>query len=280
MHPLLARLPFIRRPFHQRDVARRERDRLLAEQGALIAERDALKLELQNARAAQPARVAQPDPHSVNAEDLEARGLPSAKIFCIGFGKTGTTSLEAFFRGLGFKLGDQAAGELLIREWAARNFEPIVALARTAQVFQDIPFGLPFTFVALDSAFPGAKFIHSVRDDAAQWYRSITRFHTNIGEKDRLPTADDLKEYPYRYKGWLFEAMQLIYGTPEQEPYDKARLTAAYEGHNRAIAEYFRHRPESLLTINAADARAAEKILHFLGMAYTGQTMPHLNRSD
>ncbi len=88
MHPLLARLPFIRRPFHQRDVARRERDRLLAEQGALIAERDALKLELQNARAAQPARVAQPDPHSVNAEDLEARGLPSAKIFCIGFGKT------------------------------------------------------------------------------------------------------------------------------------------------------------------------------------------------
>jgi SAM-dependent methyltransferase len=31
MHPILARIPFIRRPFYQRDVARRERDRALRE---------------------------------------------------------------------------------------------------------------------------------------------------------------------------------------------------------------------------------------------------------
>jgi SAM-dependent methyltransferase len=49
MHPLLARLPFIRRPFYQRDKARLERDALLVAQNALLAERDALKLELRNA---------------------------------------------------------------------------------------------------------------------------------------------------------------------------------------------------------------------------------------
>jgi hypothetical protein len=205
--------------------------------------------------------------------------ISDAKIFCIGRGKTGTTSLEVFFRERGLKLGDQAAGELLVRDWASRNFDPIIALARTAQVFQDVPFGLPFTFVALDMAFPGSKFILSVRESAEEWYQSLTRFHTLIIGKDRLPTADDLKECPYRYKGWLFEAMQLIYGISEREPYERERLIEVYENHNRQVREYFRHRPGSLLVINLSDGAAAQKIMEFVGMVYAGETMPHLNRS-
>jgi Sulfotransferase domain len=204
--------------------------------------------------------------------------LPSAKVFCIGRGKTGTTSLEAFFRGLNFQLGDQAVGELLIRDWAVRNFDPIIAFSRSAQVFQDVPFSLPFTFIALDMAFPGSKFILSVRDDAEQWYRSLTRFHTNAVGKGRLPTADDLKEYPYRHKGWVFEALQLNYGISENEPYEKQRLINAYASHNETIVNYFRYRPESLLTVNLSDAQAAKKIMNFVDMPYTGQTMPYLNR--
>jgi SAM-dependent methyltransferase len=50
MHPLLARIPYIRRPFSQRDVARRERDDAVAERDLLIKERDALRLELADAR--------------------------------------------------------------------------------------------------------------------------------------------------------------------------------------------------------------------------------------
>jgi len=38
------------------------------------------------------------------------------KIFCIGPAKTGTTSLAAFFDGLGFGVGDQPAGERLVHE--------------------------------------------------------------------------------------------------------------------------------------------------------------------
>jgi Sulfotransferase domain len=205
--------------------------------------------------------------------------LPSTKIFCVGLGKTGTTSLEVFFSTLGFELGDQAKGEMLVRDWAVRNFEPIIALARTAQVFQDVPFSLPFTFVILDWAFPDSKFILSVRDDAEQWYRSMIRFHTKLIGKNRIPTADDLKEFPYRYNGWLFEARKLIYGVSEEDPYDKTRVLKLYESHHSAVSEYFRHRPESLLAVNVSDADAAEKIMAFLGLPYAGQKMPHLNRS-
>jgi Sulfotransferase domain len=202
-----------------------------------------------------------------------------AKIFCIGANKTGTTSLEAFFKTLGCVLGNQAEGELLIRHWAVRNFAPIVELARSAQVSQDMPFSLPFTYVALDEAFPTAKFILSVRDNAEQWYRSLTRFHAQLIGKGRLPTANDLKDCPYRYRGWLFEAMQLIYGISEKEPYEKVRLIAQYDSHNRSVADYFRLRPEALLTLNLSETDAATKIMTFLELPFTGETMPHLNRS-
>jgi Sulfotransferase domain len=203
----------------------------------------------------------------------------AAKVFCIGSNKTGTTSLEAFLKSLGFALGDQAAGELLVHDWAVRNFEPIIALARSAEAHQDIPFSLPFTFIALDQAFPGSKFILSVRNDAEQWYHSLTGYHEMVIGKGRRPTADDLKDCPYRYKGWLFEVMQLIYGVSEQAPYEKSLLITQYENHNRTVAEYFRSRPESLLIVNLEEENAAERIMDFLSLPYAGETMPHLNRS-
>jgi Sulfotransferase domain len=201
------------------------------------------------------------------------------KIFCIGAAKTGTTSLAAFFEGLGFAVGDQSAGELLVHEWARRNFIPIIAFARTAQVFQDIPFSLPFTFQALDQAFPGSKFIMSVRRDAEEWYGSLTRFATQLINKGRLPTADDLKEFPYHHKGWAFESAKLIYDVSEDDLFNRARFMKAYESHIDSVTEYFRHRPESLLRINVAAADAVERIMAFLEMPYRGETMPHLNRT-
>jgi SAM-dependent methyltransferase len=59
MHPLLARFPLIRRPFYQRDIARQELDILLAERAALIAERDSLRLELQEVQEEKPAKLSQ-----------------------------------------------------------------------------------------------------------------------------------------------------------------------------------------------------------------------------
>ena len=206
-------------------------------------------------------------------------GLSESKIFCIGAGKTGTTSLESFFRSLGFRVGDQAKGELLVHEWAVRNFAPIIALAEAAQFFQDIPFSCPFTFQAMDTAFPGSKFILSVRDDAEEWFASVTRFHTKIIGKGRLPTADDLKEFPYRYKGWLWEAVKVIYGVSEEEPYRKDFLIDWYTRHNDEVKRYFAYRRDSLLVVNVSDQRAAEQLMTFVGLPYKGEQMPHLNPS-
>jgi hypothetical protein len=202
------------------------------------------------------------------------------KVFCVGAGKTGTTSLEAFFGSLGFRVGDQTSGELLLREWAVRNFEPILRLAETAEFFQDVPFCCPYTFQALDGAFPDSKFILSVRGSAEEWFASLVRFHTKLVDKGRLPAAEDLRQFPYRYKGWMFEALTLVFGVSEENLYDRDVLIAAYARHNESVIRYFAHRPGSLLVVKLADKTAAQQIIEFVGLNYEGQIMPHLNRSD
>jgi hypothetical protein len=201
------------------------------------------------------------------------------KIFCIGPAKSGTTSLAAFFKGLGFAVGDRQVGERLVHEWARRNFAPIIALSQTARVFQDIPFNLPFTFQALDQAFPDSKFILSVRHDAEEWYGSLTRFATQRVGKGRLPTADDLKAFVYHYEGWALEAAKLIYDVSEHDIFNKAQLIKTYESHIDSVTRYFRHRPKSLLTINVAATDAVERLMAFVEVPYRGQTMPYLNRT-
>ena len=99
------------------------------------------------------------------------------KIFVIGSNKTGTTSLGAALKNLGFRLGSQLEAELLLDDWAQRNFRRLIKYCRSAEAFQDIPFSLDYTFQAMDAAFPNSKFILSVRDSADQWYQSLTRFH-------------------------------------------------------------------------------------------------------
>ena len=85
------------------------------------------------------------------------------KVFCIGQNKTGTTSVEAVLKQLGYKMGNQAKAELLIHDWAKRDFKEIVKFCRSADAFQDIPFSNDFTYEILDYAFPDSKFILTVR---------------------------------------------------------------------------------------------------------------------
>ena len=105
---------------------------------------------------------------------MRSAGKP--KVFGIGRNKTGTTSLKRAMLELGYVVGDQQAGESLLRAWARRDFRRIASYCRTGQFFQDIPFSLPFTFQAMDMLFPGSKFILTVRDPES-WYQSMVKFH-------------------------------------------------------------------------------------------------------
>ncbi|NIA69270.1 hypothetical protein HBA54_11775 [Pelagibius litoralis] len=213
----------------------------------------------------------------MNGQEMSTRH--DAKVFCIGRNKTGTTSLGAVLKKAGFLLGNQAAGESLIYDWGAGRFDRIVDLCKSAQAFQDIPFSLPKTFEVLDASFPGSRFILSVRKNADEWYGSVIRFHTKIVGKGRVPTPEDLKNFGYRHRGWIWNNMKLVYGIDENTLYDERIYKQHYDQHNEQVIEHFRQRPDDLLVVNLSDEQAECRLGTFLGLSNFEGLLPHLNRT-
>lgn len=203
----------------------------------------------------------------------------SPKIFCIGHNKTGTTSLGAVLQDFGYKLGFQGESEILMADWVVRDFRRIIKFCKTADVFQDVPFSLDFTYQAVDQAFPGSKFILTVRNDPDEWFDSLVRFYRKIIGVNGTPSANDLKKYEGGGIGWLWRFQNYVYDANEDNLFDRSLYKKYYQNHNARIVEYFRYRQMDFLVLNLSDPSAMRSLCNFLGMKYTGQVMPHLNRS-
>ncbi|MGZ4035071.1 MAG: sulfotransferase, partial [Bacteroidia bacterium] len=121
------------------------------------------------------------------------------KIFCVGFNKTGTTSLKKALEDLNYTVGNQSAGEWMVDDWAKRDFSALDQFCKTADAFQDIPFSFPFTYMYLDQKFKGSKFILTERDSAEEWYNSLLNFHSKLWGRNGVPTKNDLLESTYIY---------------------------------------------------------------------------------
>ena len=166
-------------------------------------------------------------------------GTPrTTKVFCVGSGRTGTTSLASFFDTLGYRVGAQHKGEALLRRWAEGDYAPIVTLAESRGFLPRPALQLPATFQAMDTAFPGSKFILTWRQPD-EWYRSLTTFHTALVGKGHLPTAEELNEFSYIHTGWILEALRLVYGISQDDPYNRDRPIRSYEQHGENVKSLF-----------------------------------------
>ena len=201
------------------------------------------------------------------------------KIFCIGYGKTGTTSLEKALMELGYVMGNQAEAELLINNWAYRDFKQIIGFCETADAFQDVPFCLDFTYQALDAAYSGSKFILTIRDSSEQWFDSLVRFHTKKFSIDKTapPTEEDLKRATYRYVGYAWKSFVYMYGPDSL--YERKLYKAHYERHIASVKEYFRHRPGDLLVLNIGQKDTYGQPFEFLGKEPVREKFPWENKT-
>ena len=210
---------------------------------------------------------------------FEVRG--KNKIFGIGANKTGTTSLKIAMKDLGYLVGNQRESEKFIHDWAKRDFRKIIKYCESAQFFQDSPFSYPYTYVALDQAFPNSKFILTVRNSSDQWYNSLVNFHASKWSKDKNPPSkEDLMNAVYQWKGRQWQANRYMYDSPEDEPYRKENLIKFYETHNAAVKEYFRHRPDDLLVLNVSDENAYSQLVKFLDLDVEIKGFPWKKKSD
>ena len=203
------------------------------------------------------------------------------KVFCIGCGKTGTTSVEKALKDLGYKLGDQASGELLLEHYANSNFKAVINFCKTADAFQDAPFSFQHTFIALDQYFKNAKFVLTVRDSDEVWYNSLVSFHSRIySPENKVPSWEDLDNAKYRFKGYAAQVRKLVFGIDRSEdPYDEKKLRAYYNTHNNAVLDYFKNK-DNLLVLNVAEPDAYKRLCKFLNKEPIYDTFPWENKTS
>lgn len=200
------------------------------------------------------------------------------KIFCVGFNKTGTTSLNAALRELGVIMAPQRPAENLFSDWKKQNYCNILDFCKEYQGFQDIPFSLPNTYKILDSAFPKSKFILTIRDDDIQWHKSIKYFHSKLfGQNGNTPTKNDLRNANYIYKGWIWDVMKTVYNPKENDIYNNENMIKTYNNHNKSVMSYFN--TNQLLIINISEPNSFQQLAEFIGVKTELKEFPWLNKT-
>src|SRR5262249_40047767 len=107
--------------------------------------------------------------------------LMTAKIFGLGLSKTGTSSLQAALRTLGYRAAhflehrDEGRGEA----WLAGDFETDCLASYDAAL--DLP--VPVFYAQLDQRYPGSRFILTVRE-MASWLESVRKHWERYWEID------------------------------------------------------------------------------------------------
>ncbi|MCW5982387.1 MAG: hypothetical protein KIT09_30150 [Bryobacteraceae bacterium] len=171
------------------------------------------------------------------------------KIFGVGLSRTGTTSLTAALRMLGYRTVHFPT-----------NMDQIVRCDAATDS------SVAYRFEELDQRFPGSKFILTERDEQG-WLKSYEQFRTQqIGVGDNLPMMQEARR-----------SREVVYGTQE---FDPDIWLAGYRRHNQRVKEYFADRPRDFIVMNIPGGDGWEKLCAFLGKPIPKEPFPNTNKSS
>lgn len=166
----------------------------------------------------------------------------TSKVFCIGFNKTGTTSLGEALKELGY-LHSTYTDKTWLDYY--QNNKIVKLLEHTAKLdsVDDLPWLKEDMIPILDKVFPQSKFIYLERDEAS-WKRSI--YHWSYQRTGQYPDVEQkLREF---------------------------------RAHRMFVMDYFRDRPnDQFIVLNIADPEGFEKLGKFLGKPTPRKAFRHHN---
>jgi len=168
------------------------------------------------------------------------------RIFGIGISRTGTTSLARALDTLGIETIHCPTTLIDLHRHRAAT---------------DITVAVRFKF--LDVAYPGSKFIYTVRE-IESWLTSCERhWRSRVGNPDQAFNVPGMECEWRLFGGWQF---------------DRDRWEDAYLRHDAEVRSYFKGRPEDLLVFDVASGDNWEQLMPFLGIEKI--PFPHCNHSD
>ncbi|MCW5725615.1 MAG: hypothetical protein KIS81_11770 [Maricaulaceae bacterium] len=189
-------------------------------------------------------------------------GAQKPKVFGIGLSRTGTRSLTHALQILGFDTVHYPVDRDTYNELAYGQYD--LTLLKHHDGVTDITVA-PY-YPQLDQHYPGAKFILTVRDKES-WLQSCQNHWFNSPAFKETEDPDEAHRYRVRQ---LFRAA--TYGCYDFVP---ERFSWVYDQHVKAVAEYFRDRPQDLLVIDICSGEGFEKLAPFLGRPVPATPFPH-----
>jgi Sulfotransferase domain len=163
------------------------------------------------------------------------------KVFGIGLGRTGTRSLVAALNSLGVRSIHYPSDDQTLRELKAGQYRlSVLDVYDGAADISVAPY-----YAELDRAYPGSKFILTVRDKA-NWLDSIEAHLTNVNNFD------------YEFARFVHT---VTYGC---EVFHRERFARAYDCHVMNVSSYFSQRPSDLLVLDICKGDGWEVLCPFL----------------
>jgi hypothetical protein len=191
-------------------------------------------------------------------DPVEFKPLPT-RIFCVGMHKTATCSLHKALGILGY---DSAHWKTA--HWAKKIWREIRTIGRSLTLEKHYALGdlpIPALFRQLDKAYPGSKFILTVRKDE-HWVESVRKHWDPRFNKWRSAWDTD----PFSH-----QIHQAIYG---RKDFDRETFLRVYREHNAAVMDYFKDRPGDMLIMDMTVGDGWEKLCGFLGRPIPTEPYP------
>ncbi|MDT0559388.1 sulfotransferase [Ichthyenterobacterium sp. W332] len=174
------------------------------------------------------------------------------KLFCIGLHKTGTTSLAKALTILGYRVKDYPT----IRLYGNRFLWPRGTQINDYNCFTDSTI-IPL-YKRLDKKFPNSKFILTTRS-LDSWLESCAKWpnfnETNVQKKRKI--------YRERILG--------------DKNYNKSVYTQKYHEHLLDVKDYFKNRPDDIITLDVSQKDKWEILCSFLNKPIPSESFPHSN---
>jgi len=173
------------------------------------------------------------------------------KVFGIGLNKTGTTTLGACLKNLGYRHCSYRRD--LLEAFRDGDSAAALRFADRFDSFEDWPW--PLLFRELHAKYgEDARFVLTLRRNPEVWLESL--------KKHALRTP------PYNH------ARKLAYGHDYPHGYEAEHL-GVYERHKEAVRDYFTERKHLLLEVCWEDGDGWEKLCGFLGHPVPDAPFPH-----
>jgi len=178
------------------------------------------------------------------------------KVFGVGLNKTGTTSLAAGLRRLGFRHLFKPLA--LLKAWREGDAQTVFEAIEAHDSFEDWPFPL-MAETLLERYGEQARFVLTERSSPRIWLESL--------KSHALTTPPE-------------HARRLAYGVEYPHTHE-ARLMQIYARHSDHVRALFKARAaeDQLLALRWNEPGAWEKLCGFLGREPLGVT-PHRNRAE